>query len=294
MNRDVFHDLYRNNPSFVILFDSLNRPLTRRNFLFKKSRKQYQIANTLQEEVKIRTTKLLARSKKSKFDFFNDEVARLNSWKYLNKTLHLTFSSTNYFDFASLNAGLDDELYSTNNDLTLRELLREDIKSLSKSVLPNPLSVNLSMVLVNESKIVISLHSKKNFEATGQYTTPIGGTVSLTEGDCGNTGIPDPFKTAQREAHEEMGLNIKTDSMRITGLGRDQLNLKPQLYGYVKMSISSKELLDAWRSSKHVDETDVMLFYDFDDKKLLQILQKDRWSGVGRAATISAILATAT
>ena len=146
---------------------------------------------------------------------------------------------------------------------TLRSLLDEIPNDLRSSRLPDPLSVNMSVILNSPSsksnptqKIILSKRDQSHtLEAPGTLSCLIGGTVSIGEGDIDGSGNPDIFKTVIREAKEELSLDLydelKNNRIVFYGLGRNISNLKPELYGEVLISgITEKEFYQAWKMLK--------------------------------------------
>jgi hypothetical protein len=74
-------------------------------------------------------------------------------------------------------------------------------------------------------------------------TAPIGGSLSIKEGDINFSGLPDPSRTIVRETKEELGVSISTTDIKFFGLGRDLITLKPELIGQVSLNLKEKDLL---------------------------------------------------
>jgi hypothetical protein len=244
----------------------------------------------------------------------------LDDWSF-NKNdddgiLGLHFSETSYYYFAAMNLGLDDPVtaldnnknyyHDKRNQFTLRHLLGERSNDLKNSKLPNPLSVNMSVLLISPSsksgnksdlkpKIILSKRSKSHtLEAQGTLSCLIGGTISIREGDIDATGNPDCFKTVVREAKEELSLDlydeVNDDNIVFFGLGRNMSNLK-KLYGEVLISgITEKEIVQSWKNAKDKEELTNLIFEDIHGSRLrTMIKQKNWWSPVGRRATIASL-----
>ena len=110
-----------------------------------------------------------------------------------------------------MNLGLDEPVRTMDSDkssqISLRNLLGETPDDLKGSSLANPLSVNMSVILVSPSsksgyksnpthKIVLSKRGRSRpLEAQGALSSLIGGTISIGEGDLDDSGNPDIFKT---------------------------------------------------------------------------------------------------
>ncbi len=308
---------------FHILFESIPTPLTKKNISVTFSDKKYKIPDSLVKEITRRVESIEKHSTEEGFEFFNDKVARLDDWSFDKKKndedvmLKLHFSATSYYYFAAMNLGLDEPVTSTDKNgrnyydkrsqFTLRDLLGERPNDLKGSKLPNPLSVNISVVLVLSSlesghepnlkqKIILSKRSKSHtLEAQGTLSCLIGGTVSIGEGNIDAAGNPDPFKTVIREAKEELSLDLgdefNSNNIVFFGLGRNMTNLKPELYGEVVISgMTEKEFVNGWKNAKDKAESNDLLFEDINGFRIrTMIKQNNRWSPVGRTATIASL-----
>jgi hypothetical protein len=306
---------------FLILFESILTPVKKQNISVTFSSRKYKLPSCLAKEITKRIESIKKHSKVEGFDFFDDKVARLDDWSF-NKNdddgiFRLHFSETSYYYFAAMNLGLNEPVttldnnknyyHDKRNQFTLRHLLGERSNDLKNSKLPNPLSVNMSVLLVSPSsksgnksdlkpKIILSKRSKSHtLEAQGTLSCLIGGTISIGEGDMDATGNPDCFKTVVREAKEELSLDLydefNDNNIVFFGLGRNMLNLKPELYGEVLISgITEKEIVQSWKKAKDKEESTNLIFEDINGSRLrTMIKQKSWWSPVGRRATIASL-----
>ena len=298
---------------FLILFESISIPLTSRNISVTFSDKKYEVPDYLEKEITKRIESIKNHSKAEGFEFFDDKVARLDDWS-LNKndarTLRLDISETSYYYFAAMNLGLDEPVTTIGSKIsqfTLRRLLLETPNDLKGSKLPNPLSVNMSVVVISPSsksgyksnqtqKIVLSKRGRSHtLEAQGTLSCFIGGTISIGEGDIDASEKPDLFKAVLREAKEELTLDLydefKNNNIVFFGLGRNMSNLKPELYGEVLISgTTEKELYQAWENAKDKEESKNLVFEDVNGSRIQTMIhQNDGWSPVGRTATIASL-----
>jgi 8-oxo-dGTP pyrophosphatase MutT (NUDIX family) len=309
---------------FGILFESISTPLAKQDISVSFSNRKYEAPNYLEKEIKRRIESMKKLSKEKGFKFFDDRVARLDNWSFNKNSndqrlmLKLYFSETSYYYFGAMNLGLDEpviEIADKNNrscdknsQFTLRELFDEKYFDLKGSILPNPLSVNMSVVLISSSsksgykpnlkpKIILSKRSKSHtLEACGTLSCIIGGTISIGEGDKDAAGNPDPFRTVIREAKEELGLELDDDesdnnNIIFFGLGRNMSNLKPELYGEVLISgVTEKEVVQSWKNAKDREESNDLIFEDLEESRIRSMIkQNNLWSPVGRTATSASL-----
>jgi hypothetical protein len=213
---------------------------------------EYSPPQSLIDDTRARIEYLTESSKKEGFTFFDDVLGRVDDVSVHSNKLLLRFSKTSYFHFAALNKGLDVPLSNMSGINTLRSFLDEDPYDLHSSMLPNPLGVVTSLVLEPENKIVVTIHSNRNFEGSGMMTAPIGGSLSIKGGDINFSGLPDPLRTIVREAKEELGVSISTTDIKFFGLGRDLITLKPELIGQVSVNLKEKDLLPIQKIAQRI------------------------------------------
>jgi hypothetical protein len=249
---------------------------------------EYLPPQSLIDETRIRIEGLIERSKREGFTFFDDVLGRVDDVSMQAKKLLLRFSKTRYFHFAALNKGLDLSL-SNVPSVTLRDFLNEDPYDLHSSMLPNPLGVVTSLVLNPENKIVLTIHSNRNFEGSGMMAAPIAGSLSIKEGDVNFAGLPDPFSTIVREAREELGVSISTSDIKFFGFGRDLLTLKPELFGEICLDLKEKEFLQM-RKDRAKDEWEIERVFISDREEILKFLNMKNWSPPAWASTYLSVM----
>jgi hypothetical protein len=300
---------------FLILFECVSIPITSRNVSVTFSDKKFEVPDYLEDEITTRIESFKKYSRRKGFELFDDKVARLDDWSlnknYASRTLRLDFSETSYYYFAAMNLGLDEPVRTMDSDkscqITLRNLIRETPDDLKGSRLPNPLSVNMSVILMSPSsksgyksdpthKIVLSKRGRsRTLEAQGALSSLIGGTISIGEGDLDDSGNPDIFKAVLREAKEELSLDLydefKNNKIAFFGLGRNISNLKPELYGEVLISgITEKEVCRAWENATDKEESRKLVFEDLNGSRIQTMIHKNKgWSPVGRTATMASL-----
>jgi hypothetical protein len=132
----------------------------------------------------------------------------------------------------------------------------------------------------------------RTLEARGGLSCLVAGTISIGQGDIDPLGNPDPFRTVIREAKEELSLGLDGNNSNTVffGLGRNQSNMKPELYGEVEIrGLAENELRAAWENAKDKVESEELIFEYFDNPTLEAIVKERDWSPVGRTATIASI-----
>jgi hypothetical protein len=230
--------------------------------------------------------------KREGFTFFDDMLARVDDVTIQSNKLLIKFSKARYFHFAALNKGLDSPLLSmSEKSSTLREFLNEDPYDLHTSMLPNPLGVVTSIVLEPENKIVLTIHSNRNFEGSGMIAAAIAGSLSINEGDLNFAGLPDPFKTIIREANEEIGLKISTSDIKFFGFGRDLLTLKPEIIGKINLDLKEKEFVQMQKHEAK-DEWEIERWLFAEQDEVLKFLVMRNWSPPAWGSTYLSLIDT--
>jgi hypothetical protein len=243
LDRNELNKIFKeNNVPFILIAPDREFHIIQQNLAVEYNNCDYSPPQSLIDETRIRIENLVERSKKEDFTFFDDILGRVDDVSMQANKLLLRFSKTRYFHFAALNKGLDLPLLGV-SDVTLRDFLNEDPYDLSSSMLPNPLGIVTSLILEPENKVVLTIHSNRNFEGSGMMAAPIGGSLSIKAGDVNFSGLPDPFSTVAREANEELGININTSDIKFFGFGRELATLKPELIGEIYLDLKEKEFL---------------------------------------------------
>jgi hypothetical protein len=164
--------------------------------------------------------------------------------------LRLTVSITDYYTVQATNASIDERLRGGS---TIREKYAQDPSELRRSVLGNPLAVNMSVV-TRDKQVFVAMRGKKTATNPGGFAPAVSGTGN-NHTDCEGKGTYSPFLTAQREAEEEI-ISFKPRLAEITffGLARTLKFQYPFLFGEIRLAeLTSAELQsrfprDNWES----------------------------------------------
>jgi 8-oxo-dGTP pyrophosphatase MutT (NUDIX family) len=293
LNRSELNRTFKENQiPFILIAPDQDFHLFPHDLLTEYNDSEYSPPQFLVDETRTRIDHLIELSRKKDFTFFDDVLGRLDGATIMHSNkLLLKFSKASYFYFAALNKGLDLPLWSTSNTTTttLRDLLNEDPYDLHSSVLPNPLGVVSSLILEPENKVVLTIHSSRNFEGSGMISAPVGGSLSIKEGDIDLSGLPDPFRTVAREANEELGVSISATDIKFFGLGRDLTTLKPELIGQIFLNLKEKELLEI-QKNRAKDEWEIEGQIIADSEEIPKFLSMNNWSPAGWVSTYLSVI----
>jgi 8-oxo-dGTP pyrophosphatase MutT (NUDIX family) len=276
-----------NNISFILLAPDQGFNITQQDFASEYNDHEYIPPRSLIDETNSRIKNLIERSEKEGFTFFDDTLGRVDDVSIQANKLLIRFSKTRYFQFAALNKGLDLPL-SDVFPVTLREFLNEDPYDLLSSRLPNPLGIVTSLILEPENKLVLTIHSNRNFEGSGLVAAPIGGSLSIKAGDINDLGSPDPFSTVAREAYEELGIKIGTSDIKFFGCGRELTTLKPEIIGEIFLDLKEKEFLQIQKAHAK-DAWEIERQFIADRNEILNFLSMKNWSPPAWAVTYLSI-----
>jgi hypothetical protein len=289
LDRNELNKIFKeNNVPFILIAPDREFHIIQQNLAVEYNNCDYSPPQSLIDETRIRIENLVERSKKEDFTFFDDILGRVDDVSMQANKLLLRFSKTRYFHFAALNKGLDLPLLGV-SDVTLRDFLNEDPYDLRSSMLPNPLGIVISLILEPENKVVLTIHSNRNFEGSGMMAAPIGGSLSIKAGDVNFSGLPDPFSTVAREANEELGININTSDIKFFGFGRELATLKPELIGEIYLDLKEKEFLQIQKNQAK-DEWEIEREFIADREEILNFLSIKNWSPPAWATTYLSVI----
>lgn len=289
LDRNELNKIFKeNNIPFILIAPDREFHIIQQNLAVEYNNCDYSPPQSLIDETRIRIENLVERSKKEDFTFFDDILGRVDDVSMQANNLLLRFSKTRYFHFAALNKGLDLPLLGV-SDVTLRDFLNEDPYDLRSSMLPNPLGIVTSLILEPENKVVLTIHSNRNFEGSGMMAAPIGGSLSIKAGDVNFAGLPDPFSTVAREANEELGININTSDIKFFGFGRELATLKPELIGEIYLDLKEKEFLQIQKNQAK-DEWEIEREFIADREEILNFLSIKNWSPPAWATTYLSVI----
>ncbi|MFL6308363.1 MAG: hypothetical protein ACJ70T_00005 [Nitrososphaera sp.] len=288
-NKDELNKIFKeNNISFILIAPDRDFNITQQNLALEYNDHEYISPQSLIDETQIRIKNLIERSEKEGFTFFDDTLGRVDDVSMQANKLLIRFSKTRYFQFAALNKGLDFPLLDVSH-VTLRDFLNEDPYDLRSSRLPNPLGIVTSLILAPENKLVLTIHSNRNFEGSGMMAAPIGGSLSINAGDINDLGLPDPFSTVAREAYEELGIKISTLDIKFFGFGRELTTLKPELIGEIVLDLKEKEFLQIQKDHAK-DEWEIERQFIADRNEILNLLNMKNWSPPAWATTYLSVM----
>jgi 8-oxo-dGTP pyrophosphatase MutT (NUDIX family) len=289
LDRNELNEIFKENDvPFILIAPDREFHIIQQNLAVEYNNCEYSPPQSLIDETQIRIENLVERSKKEGFTFFDDILGRVDYVSMQANKLLLRFSKTRYFHFAALNKGLDLPLMGVSG-VTLRDFLNEGPYDLRSSMLPNPLGIVTSLILEPENKVVLTIHSNRNFEGSGMMAAPIGGSLSIKAGDVNFSGLPDPFSTVAREANEELGINISTSDIKFFGFGRELATLKPELIGEIYLDLKEKEFLQIQKDQAK-DEWEIERLFIADREEILNFLSIKNWSPPAWATTYLSVI----
>jgi len=150
------------------------------------------------------------------------------------------------------------------------------------------LGVNLSLVTA-DGYLIVSERSKHAYLAGGQLHTSVAENI-LRPIDAGIEGAPDLFRAAVRGAHEELGIQLDTQSLEFGAFGVEPTLCQYSLFAAHHISQTRDDILklrgvgapkDKWESTQ-------LLFVPFapEDVATFVAQTKEQWLPIGLAAII--------
>jgi hypothetical protein len=294
-NKTINYVLKKNNVPFIVIVGGYGTEFHADKIRSEFTNTLYRPPRFLIEKVQERVQNLKKISKAKGFKFFNDYLARLDSFKVTpDNLLVLKFSKTDYFTFSALHNVLDVPIVIRKQPSSLRSILNENPFEFEHSMLPNPLAVVISLILEPERKIVFIKRSQQNFEGSGLLSTPIAGSISLNSGDVNTSHFsPDPIRTTIKETQEEVGLKIKESQITFFGLGRNLNTLKPEMIGEIRLKITEKEFKEIILNKTHKDEweTERRFFLELLPENVMPYLRDpSNWNPAGWACSLLSLI----
>lgn len=189
------------------------------------------------EDVVLATEQMIQDKLKAKPSIYNGNQVRIDDYKYditpdsrqLQYPLRLETSVTNYFATQRTNDSMRRLLA---NGKTIREEHGGDPNEYHKSMLSNPLAINLSVVTA-DGQIFIARRGKKTGNNPGIWAAAVSGTTD-PDVDC-QDGLYDPVRAAISEAKQEIfdEYPLQAGDVRFFGLARTLTFYFPFLFGEV-------------------------------------------------------------
>ena len=227
---------------------------------------------------------------------FNGDLVRLLDYHPMRdersrtRGIRLDCQPTDYYSFVSSNHCWD--FVSVEVSDRLRTIEQQDLSSLRTSVLANPLTVSVSLILDHKGKewIVIQHRNRnKNFHGKQDFQCAAGGMVSATR-DLRTGGI-DLYATAVNELEEEVGLKVREEQVVFLGLLRETRLREVGLVAEVEVDADPGRLLtprgDTFESLRFtVCEASPEAFADF----LRANGPRERFAPLGVAAILFSLL----
>jgi len=171
---------------------------------------------------------------------FNGKLFRLSNCRIVQNKLEIELGNTDYKEYVATRMEDFYNYHSLNN-------------------LANPLAVCIAMIS-SDKKIVVEKREGVDVYS-GRYHV-IGGFIDR-DIDFKLNLTPCPFKAIKREVKEETGVDLEDSVIYSLGVVYDLVSPHPEMCFLVNLSISSKEILDVFLTSKHDFEVhDIELIHD--------------------------------
>lgn len=195
--------------------------------------------------------------------------------------LRLRFGPTDYFTQIVTDLNVENPMRNSyRRGVTLTEHPVPQFASL--------LGVNLSLI-TKDNYLIVSERNLRSFLAGGKLHTSVAENMQRPL-DGGVNGAPDPFRSALRGAHEELGIELDAKELEFGAFGVEPTLCQYSLFGAQRLQLTRDEIMrlrnfgipkDKWESSH-------LIFVPYEPEQLAAFVVEtwDRWLHIGLAAVI--------
>ncbi len=184
--------------------------------------------------------------------------------------LILMFQPCTWSTFSSTNLSLDERILRDEygRKVSIREKYIKDPLNLN-DVLGNATGVCATVISEPDHKLLMVERSTELGVYPGLYGDAAGG--FMRDIDRIN-GVPNPFKTIQREAEEEAGLKCSINDFKLLGVGRSIDYLHAEIWGELRTPLTVQEIYDMPKR----DEWEFRRLFDvpFEPKEVMKYVSK--------------------
>lgn len=203
--------------------------------------------------------------------------------------LYLELGDTTFFTHVATGQSLDKKVLKDEygKPTTIREKYIKDPHSFD-DYLGNNVGVSTTVLSRPDNALVYVRRSDKLGQYPGRYGVGAAGFMSRDQDMV--DGKPNPFRTAQRETNEELGLDTEFGDFKLTGLGRPWDDLHCELWGFTEVDATVEKIRSVPKKHKY----EFLKMYDvpFEPKKVMPILKNPStgWVNAHVASTIDTLL----
>jgi hypothetical protein len=206
--------------------------------------------------------------------FFDGQLVKLTGYSMgvkKGEKLILKTAPTSWFAYQATNRSLDEKILidSENKPTTIREKYKIDPKNLD-DILANPIGVSAVVISEPDHAMYFVKRSHVNVQYPNLYGVGVAGFMDRI-GDA-VAGVPNPFKTIQREAKEEAGIECSMNDFTLFTVGRALDDLHAELFGVIRTSMAIREILNAPKKAKN--EALSFITVPFQPREVLEYITK--------------------
>lgn len=227
---------------------------------------------------------------------FNGSKYKLDSFDFTRREivdgdelpiLLLNFSNTDYFTqmVTNLNVG---------NPTRDRLARQADLSIQPVAEFASVVGVNINLI-TKDDFLIIGEQSSHSAKAGGALRCSIGEGI-MRPMDQALHGGPNPYRTAVRGICEELGIEVREQSVEFTAFGADPILCEYHLVGWCKLDQTREEIenLRAGMAGKDKWETHVIHFVPYRPDAIARFIMQNenRWYGPGLAAVMLSLYQT--
>lgn len=201
--------------------------------------------------------------------FFDGPLVGCRGFEVKDGTMVFDTVPTSYFKYSGTNQSLDKEM---SEGWTIRQRYITNPYDF-RDVLADPIGVSTFLITEDNKgffakrSVKLSTYPSKNGILPAGYMHPEKDLID---------GMPNPFRTAEREAKEELGLEGKLE-VELTGFGRPKDTMHSELYGTFRTEMTAREVMDKLKESKKAvktfdfgpDEHEAVYFREFAPESII-------------------------
>lgn len=164
--------------------------------------------------------------------------------------LILRLAPTSWFTYSATNRSLDDKILEgqNGNPISIKDKYGLDVLNLN-DCLANSIGVSATVISEPDHKLVMVERSEKLSQYPSLYGVAAAGFMDRTRDIV--AGVPNPFKTIQRELEEEAGIKCSVNDYKLFTVGRALDDLHVELFGEIRTKYTVQEIMSAPKRTKY-------------------------------------------
>lgn len=205
---------------------------------------KHRFGKRLYEKFKVKIDEIKRKAEATGKTFFDGQQVRLIGYRVQVDDVKtekerpvLITAPGSYFPYNFINFNLDEPLLEGGR--TIREVYKPDVRILD-GILENNIGVSTTLISEPDWALVYVERSEKLKQYPGLLGTPAAGFIKRPDDMI--AGAPNPFKTIQREAGRERGIDIELEDFKLFTVARAMDDFHGELFGEVRVDMTVNEI----------------------------------------------------